>query len=98
MIQYGIEQDIWDNILSVLRTNPKVQQIILFGSRAKGNFQNGSDIDLALKGVDLTFNDIQDMRIALDDLNLPWEIDLLHYDTITDQAVKEHMDRIGVVL
>lgn len=97
MTRYGIEQEILERILSVLRSNPEIEQIILFGSRAKGNFKNGSDIDIALKGAGLTFQDMQDLRIALDDLNLPWEIDLLHYDTANDAAVKEQVDRVGIV-
>ncbi len=95
---FGIEQEIMDRILSVLKAEAKVESIILFGSRAKGTFQNGSDIDLAIKGINLSFDNLQNLRIALDELNLPWEIDLLHYDTITDPAVKEHIDRVGIKL
>jgi predicted nucleotidyltransferase len=95
---YGIDSSIWERILSVLKTNKAVEQIILFGSRAKGTFRNGSDIDLALKGKSISADDILDLRLNLDELNLPWEIDLLHYETITDPAVKEHIDRVGITL
>ncbi|GAB1467831.1 nucleotidyltransferase domain-containing protein [Candidatus Cloacimonadota bacterium] len=98
MKPYGIPQDIWDNIVRVISSNPKVKAIILFGSRAKGNFQLGSDIDLAIKGIDLSFDDLLEIRIALDELNLPWEIDLQHYESISDPAVIEHIDRIGIAL
>jgi len=95
---YGIKAEIWDRILAVLKADAKVKEIVLFGSRAKGSFQNGSDIDLVVKGTELSFDDLQNLRVALDELNLPWEIDLLHYETITDPAVKEHIDRISVSL
>jgi predicted nucleotidyltransferase len=96
MLQYGIEHDIWEKIISVLKAESKITSIILFGSRAKGNFQNGSDIDIALKGHELKFDDIQNLRITLDELNLPWEIDVQNYDTINDPDVKEHIDRVGI--
>lgn len=96
MLRYGIEKTTWDRILSVLKANASVEQIILFGSRAKGNFRNGSDIDLALKSKSISAEDILDLRLKLDELNLPWEIDLLHYEAITDQAVIEHIDRVGI--
>jgi len=98
MLRYGIEDSIWERILSVLKANASIKQIILFGSRAKGNFRNGSDIDLALKGKSISADDVLDLRLKLDELNLPWEIDLLHYETITDPAVKEHIDRVGIEL
>lgn len=37
-------------ILSTLSECQAVSQTILFGSRAKGNYKQGSDIDLAIKG------------------------------------------------
>jgi predicted nucleotidyltransferase len=98
MLSYGIDDTIWERILSILKAHSAIEQIILFGSRAKGNFRNGSDIDLALKGKALSADDILDLRLTLDELNLPWEIDLLHYEAITDPAVKEHIDRVGILL
>jgi uncharacterized protein len=97
-LKYGIRTQIWDNILSVLQSNPVVQEVILFGSRAKGNFKPGSDIDLCLKGVNITYKDIQVILTKLDDLDLPWKIDMLHYESITDTAVLEHIDRVGIKL
>jgi len=97
-IRYGIKQETWDRIIAVLRSHPAVESIILFGSRAKGNFRNGSDIDLCLNGANLTEQDINALSIALDDLNLPWEIDLLRYMGVKDPAVIEHIDRVGIVL
>jgi predicted nucleotidyltransferase len=95
---YGIDSSIWERILSILKSSSAVEQIILFGSRAKGTFSNGSDIDLALKGKSLSADDILDLRLQLDELNLPWEIDLLHYESTTDPAVIEHIDRVGLKL
>lgn len=96
--KYGIKQEIWDKIISTMCTNSGVQAVILFGSRAKGNFRNGSDIDLCVKGPILSERDIRLLSSALDDLNLPWEIDLLSYEDIRDPAVIDHIDRVGIEL
>ena len=95
---YGIKQEIWDKLLAILHSLPQVQDIVLFGSRAKGNFKPGSDIDLCIKGSDISPPDLNRLLREMDDLDLPWEIDLLHYESLSDPAVKEHIDRMGISL
>ncbi|HRY83368.1 MAG TPA: nucleotidyltransferase domain-containing protein [Candidatus Cloacimonadota bacterium] len=95
---YGIKAETWKKITGVLRSKPAVEKIILFGSRAKGNFRNGSDIDLCVKGSALTEKDLNSLIRELDELDLPWEIDLLRYETISEPAVVDHIDRVGICL
>lgn len=97
-IQYGLNQSDITNIISVLQQNEKITKIILFGSRAKGNFRAGSDIDLALIGVDLKLNDIIDATIEIEKLNLPYKFDLIIYNRIQENDLIEHIDRVGIVL
>lgn len=75
-----------------------IREALIFGSRAKGNFRPGSDIDLALKGVGLTLKDILRLTAALDELDLPYHIDLVIYDRITEPDLKDHIDRLGIDL
>ena len=96
--QYGLSQLDINSIISVLQQNDKITKIILFGSRAKGNFRAGSDIDLALNGLDLKLNDIIDATIEIEKLNLPYKFDLIIYDRINESALIEHIDRVGIVL
>lgn len=96
--QYGLEKSDIRDIVSVLKENSKVQQIILFGSRAKNTHSNGSDIDIALKGNSLNTNDIINLSVELDELDLPYKIDLVIYERIEEEALKEHINRVGVVL
>jgi len=68
-------------ICATLARFPQVEQGVLYGSRAKGNFKPGSDIDLTLRGDGLTLSLLGDIDAALDDLLLPYEIDLSIYGT-----------------
>ena len=95
---YGLEELAINQIISILGSNPKIEKVILFGSRAKGNFQNGSDIDLALLGNDLELNDVLNASIEIDELALPYKFDLVIYDRIKEKALLEHIDRVGVIL
>jgi predicted nucleotidyltransferase len=97
-MKYGLlESDIGD-IIGILKNFQKINKLILFGSRAKGTYNEGSDIDLAISGKDLKLNDIIDALIEMEELLLPNKFDLIIYESIEDQSLKEHIDRIGVVL
>jgi predicted nucleotidyltransferase len=97
-VKYGIRDQVWIDILSTITSVQAVDQVVLYGSRAKGNFKEGSDIDLALMGQDLDHKRMMDLRIMLEELMLPWEIDLLHYGADLDPALKDHIDRVGITL
>lgn len=70
---------------------------ILYGSRVRGNYKNGPDIDLTLRGgMDLRLNVLYKIMDELDDLLLPYIIDLSIFNTIGDPDVIEHIQRVGV--
>ncbi len=94
----GISADDLNNILRILKKNQKISEVILFGSRAKGTYDSGSDIDLALKGKNLVLNDILDISIALDELLLPYKFDLIIYERIKETDLLEHIARAGISL
>ena len=94
---YGISKNALDKIKTVLFSMQGVEQVVLYGSRAKGNYKEGSDIDLTIKGK-LTFDDLTKISVNLDDLNLPWTIDLSLYSQISNKDLLDHIDRIGVAI
>ena len=97
-IKFGISEGDLEALISELRENPKVNEIVLFGSRAKGTFKNGSDIDIALKGVRLNLNDILDATSEIEKLLLPYKLDLVIFNRITEPALIDHIKRVGIVL
>lgn len=97
-MKYGLSDTTLKEILTVFRKNVRVEEVILFGSRAKGSYRNGSDIDLAVKGEGLDFQQFLKILVALDDLELLYKIDLVNYQTIKSQELLDHIDRIGISL
>ncbi|WP_128545837.1 nucleotidyltransferase domain-containing protein [Larkinella soli] len=94
-MSFGLSPEILSNITGILATNSRVHQAVLFGSRAKGTFRPGSDIDIALIGNQLTLDDIRTLSLKLDDLWLLYRFDLVIYDRIDEPALKDHIDRVG---
>lgn len=96
-MKFGLNDTIIEAIQKVFEINASIDEVIVFGSRAKGNYKEGSDIDLAVKGRNISFDDILKLHGQLDDLNLPYKIDLLDCASNKEPALKEHIDRVGIV-
>ena len=97
-MSHGLPAAAVDRICGVLARFPSVEKAVVYGSRAKGNFKPGSDIDLTLFGAGLTTADLSTIADALDELLLPYQIDLSIYHRIHHEKLREHIDRVGLVL
>lgn len=90
----GLPPDASARILAVLRADPAVREVWLYGSRAMGRHRPGSDIDLTLVAPGLSHDDRLRLMAALDDLLLPWSVDLsLHHEL--PAPLQEHVARVG---
>lgn len=97
--RFGLTETDIKKICDVLASHPEIEQAILYGSRAKGNYTTGSDIDLTLRGgADLTQDVLYTAIHELDDLMLPYTIDLSLFNTLHDPDFVEHIQRVGVLL
>ncbi len=97
-ITYGLSNTDIESVVALLKKNKKLNKIILFGSRAKGTFKNGSDIDLALVGDALNLDDVLNYKVELDELFLPYQFDLVIYNSIKEPALLEHIASVGITL
>ena len=97
-MNFGLKKRDIDHLLNAFERFPEIQQVLVFGSRAKGNSKAGSDIDLALKGEDITDETISRLRAALDELPLPYFFDIVDYASVQNKDLQDHIDRVGEVL
>ena len=96
-MNHGLSSATVDRICQVLASFPAIDKATLFGSRAKGTHKPGSDIDLTLHGDGLTPTLLTEVAEALDDLLLPYTIDLSIHETLNHAALQEHIGRVGKV-
>jgi uncharacterized protein len=93
---FGFSEESAEWILRVMRVFPEIDEAIIFGSRAKGNFKPGSDVDIAVKGNFPEYTYTERIRNMLQEgLYFPYFFDVVDYGHITDPALKEHIDRVG---
>jgi uncharacterized protein len=96
-MRYGLSEQTIEMICGVFANHLAIDKAVLYGSRAKGNFKQGSDIDLSLHGAGISLKELGDIDLELDDLLLPYTIDLLIFDNLDHTGLREHIERIGVV-
>ncbi|MCP4423427.1 MAG: nucleotidyltransferase domain-containing protein [Chloroflexi bacterium] len=97
-MKHGLPLLAVQKIKSVFSRSPQVEKATLYGSRAKGNYKTGSDIDLTLHGgPDLTLNVVYRILDDLDDLFLPYIIDLSIFCDIGNPDLLAHIQRVGVL-
>lgn len=95
MIQFGLKQEDIDKINHVFATYNCIDSVIIYGSRAKGNFKVGSDIDLTIIENSISFPQFLEIENTLDDLLLPYKIDLSLKREISNIDLLLHIDKAG---
>lgn len=92
---FGLTASVIEQIKKVFSRYPNVERVLIYGSRAKGDYHTGSDIDLALIGEKATLEDTLAIEHELDDLLLPYKIDVAIYHEIDNPNLIDHIDRVG---
>ena len=95
-MRFGLSDAQLETITAILAKYEQVSRGIIFGSRAMGNYKEASDIDLAIKGKDITFSTILNISGDFDDSDLPLFFDVVNYHTIDHPPFKRHIDTKGV--
>lgn len=95
-MMYGLSDETVQKIQNVFAEFPQVLKAVLYGSRAKGNYKTGSDIVLTLFGTELNLQIQQKIEHRIDDLLLPYSVDLSVYNDISNEDLKEHINRVGI--
>jgi predicted nucleotidyltransferase len=96
-MEFGLSKQTCATIRLILDGYPQVEKAMLYGSRAKGNYKNGSDIDLTLIGAALDHRLLMSIASALDDSDIPYTVDLSLFEHLENPALREHIERVGKV-
>ncbi len=93
---FGLSSEVIKDIRAVFQKHTNITKVFIFGSRAKGTFSEGSDIDLAAIGEDISFNQLLDINVQIEDLGLLYKVDVVDYNKQKNTPLGEHIDRVGL--
>ena len=86
-----------EKIRGIFRDYSEIQRVFLYGSRALGTYRPGSDIDLCIEAESLGLTELLSIENRMDDLLLPWKLDLSLLHQIDNPALLVHIRRVGVI-
>jgi predicted nucleotidyltransferase len=98
-MNYGLSDNTLETLRAFFRNYDGIQKVILYGSRAMGNYRAGSDIDIALvTGDGFSYNELARLKTELDDSSLPYFVDVSILNRINNRNLAEHINRVGTIL
>jgi predicted nucleotidyltransferase len=98
-MKYGLSEEQLKEIIAKISGFPEIEEAVLFGSRAIDTFKEASDVDIALKGAKVKAALAAKLKFIFEeDTYLPFFFDFVAYPTITNEKLKEHINKKGVVI
>lgn len=98
-MNFGLRESDLDYIKEAIKKFPEIEKAVIFGSRAKGNYKPGSDVDIAIYGKNVTFDTLSGLHAMLEDYGpLPYFFDVVDYMHLENKELKEHIDRVGKII
>lgn len=91
---YGLSDLTINDLQNVFRSYPNIKKVVIFGSRAKGNYRDGSDIDLAVIGDGISKEQISNIYMNIEDSGLLYKVDILDYNKYKAPPIGEHIARV----
>jgi predicted nucleotidyltransferase len=95
-MKFSLQDFVIEKIKNIFIKYNNINEVLLYGSRAIGNYKEGSDIDLTIKG-DVKFKDLQKIINELDDLLLPYKFDISIFSDINNDNLIDHIKRVGII-
>ncbi len=95
----GISKEVLDRIVYIITSQKEVEKIVIFGSRARGDFSRSSDIDIAIFARNWTYKDINLVKVALDEeIRTPLKFDVVHFYGLQKQELVDEILKEGIVI
>ena len=92
---FGLPERTIKEILEYFKRKEDIEKVLIFGSRAKGGYNNGSDIDFTVFTPKTDI--ISTIADELDELQTPYKFDVVNYNTLSDEKLKNSIDSDGLV-
>jgi predicted nucleotidyltransferase len=97
-MQFGLTESQITNLQNIFAKYPEVNQVIVYGSRAKGNFSERSDIDLIIKDSKISRTIINKIMLDFEESNIPFIVELQNYDNLKNLELIDHINRVGKII
>lgn len=95
---FGLTERDMQALMDIFQKYPEVKSVYLFGSRAKGTFKQGSDIDLAVMNEGVSDKTLRTLKADFEESTLPYNVDIAYFAGIEHKELREHVNRVGIAI
>ena len=95
---FGLSETTMHKLQTLFGTYPAIDEAIIYGSRSRGDYQKGSDIDLTFTGSNLSQDMLLRLSNDIDDLLLPYNVDISILQDINNPTLKHNIQTEGKIL
>ena len=92
---YGLSERSYEELIQILDSVPEIEEAFIYGSRARGDYDNASDIDISLNGENLTKRSLRMLNDKLYDSHIPYFFDTHIFADIRNPKFKANVLRDG---
>jgi predicted nucleotidyltransferase len=92
----GLTERSFRELQGLLSRYPDIEEVVLFGSRAKGTFHSGSDVDLAIMNTGLHPETIPQLLDAISESSIPYQVDVVDFHSLRNPDLLDHILRVGL--
>ena len=93
-MRYGLEKRVIKRLITFFKKYDFIDQVLLFGSRARGDYGKSSDIDLCIFSNTMTNLEFSKLKFELDELPIFHKIDIVHFKKV-DKELQNNIIKIG---
>ena len=93
---FGLYPTSFNELVSIFENHKNIDAVLVYGSRAMGNFKNGSDIDLTLIGL-IDYHELYRIKDEIEESKIPYKVDISIHSKLSSESLKEHIARVGKV-
>ncbi|SKA77592.1 Nucleotidyltransferase domain-containing protein [Caloramator quimbayensis] len=98
-MNFGLRDSDIEYIRDAMKRFKDIEKAVIFGSRAKGNYKAASDVDIAIYGEKINFDILSKLHAMLEEESpMPYFFDIVDYSHLNHKELKEHIDRVGMVI
>lgn len=98
-MRFGLKSLDIDYIISIMKRFDEIEKAVIFGSRAKGTYKPGSDVDIGIYGEQITFDTVASLKYKLEEEGpLPYFFDIVDCTHLNHKELKQHIHRVGKVI
>lgn len=96
-MQFGLEDKYFEELTTIFRSIPEIEEVVIYGSRARGDYQRVSDIDLSLRGARLEDKHVVQLKTLLYESRIPYFCDVHIFHRLRNPQFIANIERDGIV-